>query len=136
MSTTTLYKDANTTLTLPGQILISIQRQAAEINPVNGDYPSVTDPNRVVETYTVTNCVLSLSDWETLLTWMRTAQSSYASGYPKLRVYNKSASPYYNTFQVWFHPNGVQNARLISSADSSSGGKIMFNISFVRTDST
>lgn len=136
MSTLFIYASGSS-ITLNGQVQIDIIREAAQLTGVANTYPNIVDQNRVIQVYIVRDVVLTVSDWETLLTKMNTAKTSYDSGYPKLRVYNKSSNPYYNEFQVWFDPAGVKNIQILGAADGSGAGKVYIpELRFIRVGAT
>jgi hypothetical protein len=53
------------------------------------------DDNRYVQTWTVTGTISTVTDLETLKT---TVQMVMGAVYPLIRVYDKSANPFYNDY--------------------------------------
>jgi hypothetical protein len=64
----------------------------------DGNVIKVVDSNRSRRVWTIT-AILTRSELETLIPKIR---SQTTTDYPKLRVYDKSTTPFYNDYKVYF----------------------------------
>jgi hypothetical protein len=71
-----------------------------EVHPVkdDGNIIRVSDSNRSQRSWAI-KCYLTTAEMETLVTYYRSATTT---DNPKLRIYDKSASPFYNEYKVYF----------------------------------
>jgi hypothetical protein len=71
-----------------------------EVHPVRDDGNVIRcfDANRSQRAWTI-NCLLTTAEMETLITYYRSATTT---DNPKLRIYDKSTTPFYNEYKVYF----------------------------------
>jgi hypothetical protein len=95
---TSLILDGSTTLELKTASVESEIIKEVHEDLDDGNIVKIVDSNRSKRVWAIT-AILTNSELETLIPKIR---SQTTADYPKLRVYDKSTTPFYNDYKVYF----------------------------------